>query len=89
MAKARHANVGPLIFLCGAVNAANNVFVGLKGKEESVSQFMLSHKKIRQNKSACVPVRIRFSMCSSFVAVSFALVLPCIDNFTHYLTLSK
>lgn len=31
MAKARHANVGPLIFLCGAVNVANNVFVGLKG----------------------------------------------------------
>lgn len=31
MAKARHANVGPLIFLFGAVNAANNAFVGLKG----------------------------------------------------------
>ncbi len=31
MAKARHANVGPLNFLFGAVNAANNVFVGLKG----------------------------------------------------------
>ena len=31
MAKARHANVGPLNFLCGAVNAVNNVFVGLKG----------------------------------------------------------
>lgn len=31
MAKARHVNVGLLIFYVGAANAANNVFVGLKG----------------------------------------------------------